>query len=122
MDVTKLKAGNYIMIDMGGVAYATFAFVENVEKRTNGRIVLNLKDIYKRMRLTNDGTMNEDVFTYEHHDNYHISAGSLLFDRIYKITKTEYDAVEKSVRKYFEIREKSCEVLRKIYFEQKRKK
>lgn len=122
----KLKVGDYIMVDRSSVNYSTFALVEGIEKRQmqfgKEKIILNLKHLYKRQRITEDGTMNEMLFTYEYHNNLPITPDSLLCERVYKITETEYIAVKKAVRAYFDACKKAQDITRDIYFKQKEKK
>ena len=127
MDITKLKVGDHIMYDRGGVAYAIFALVEDIEKRPmqfgKEKIILKLRDVYKRERLTKDGTMSQDVFTYEYQEKLYVSPDSrkLIEEKIYKLTKAEYNAVEKAVRAYFQARENTMDITRRLYFDKKRK-
>ena len=126
MDITKLKVGDHIMYDRGTTNYSTFAIVEGIEKRPMNygkeKIILNLKHVYKRQRITEDGTMNENIFLYEHHDDLYIAPDSreTIASKLYKITKAEYNSVEKVVRALFKAQEKAMDVTRELYFEKKR--
>lgn len=109
------------MYDGGGVGYATFAQIKGIETQSS-QIILKLGDVYKRQKV-NLYPDKEDVFTYDYKEDFHISGGasSSTCDRIYKITKNEYNAIARMYKKFTQIREQMKDISRVVYFAQKRK-
>lgn len=120
VDLSKLKEGDYIMQDGGGVAYATFAKISGIEK-SKERIVISLRDVYKRKKV-NLYPREKDVFTYDYSDRLHLpTTQDMTFRNLYIIKKSQFTAIEKAYDKYTKIFEQICNTFTKMYFQTKRK-
>ena len=108
----KIKVGDFIMNDGGGVGFAKFGEVMGIDGRE-----FRMKNVYTRQRVSLYPG-HEDVFTFDARDTFYQDSE---VSRWFKITKTEYNKIGKIYEKYAKIHEETCEVFSKIYFDQKRR-
>ena len=118
--LSKLKEGDYVMQDGGGAANVTFARISSIEKPKEG-VVIHLRDVYRRQRVSLYPD-EKDIFTYDYSDNLFIpTTQDMIFHNLYKIKKSEFNAITKAYYKYLKIFEQTCDTLREIYFQTKHK-
>ena len=111
MKAKKLKVGDYVMVDGGGVAYCKFGKLIEITYES-----IKLGDVYKRERV-DLYPGKEDVFEYEHSETIYITIDNLC---LHRILKSEYSAIEKMYAKYKKIHTDICTLYRKIYFGSKK--
>ena len=120
VNLSKLKEGDYIMLDGGGVAYATFGRISGIEKSKDG-VVISLRDVYKRKRV-NLYPNEKDVFTYDYSDRLHLPTTQDMTHRnLYLVKKSVFTAIEKAYDKYTKIFVQTCDTFTEMYFQAKRK-
>ena len=121
VNLSKLKEGDYIMLDGGGVAYSTFGRISGIEiSKTKSGVVILLRDVYKRKRV-NLYPSEKDVFTYDYSDRLHLpTTQDMAFRNLHIVKKSVFTAIAKAYDKYTKIFVQTCDTFTEMYFHTKR--